>query len=205
MAVYVTGFIIILISIPILINLLMISDFGFKVAKDNVWIGFYGGYIGSILSGLLTLGGVYLTLRNQKNQEIKNNYPKVIVSIDDIENFLSEVSIIELSYRKSYFESCLNHCDSLLKDRKIYLEVASKINGDVYKSIKNILNSLKLIASNRLFLNSKIDELSQEVVDYDSLKEQEAFIIARFKEIKEDISLIKIKIDRIISEYEKIK
>lgn len=57
-----------IILIPIAVNLLMIPKVG-AIGQPNTWITFFGSYIGSILSGLLTLIGVLLTI----NYTVKQN------------------------------------------------------------------------------------------------------------------------------------
>lgn len=55
-----------------LLNLMIITEAPFEVAQDNDWIGFWGGLIGSILSGIITLIVLKITINNE-DEKRKND------------------------------------------------------------------------------------------------------------------------------------
>lgn len=62
---------IVLLGFPLFLNWLakILKQFGFvAVGGTSTWISFYGSYIGSIVGGILTLGGVLITLKFTRNQ-----------------------------------------------------------------------------------------------------------------------------------------
>lgn len=45
-------------------------------------IGLIGAILGGTISGVLTLGGVYMTIKNEKREKFLENYPKLISNYD---------------------------------------------------------------------------------------------------------------------------
>ncbi|WP_163529278.1 hypothetical protein [Halobacillus ihumii] len=82
---------------PILTNFIMTLSW-FEIAGDkNTWISFYGSYLGGITGGLLTLGGVLLTLNHQKESKEQDSkveehktlllmYPKFLLILSNLKN-----------------------------------------------------------------------------------------------------------------------
>jgi len=54
------------------INLLIITKAPFKVAQDNNWIGFWGGVLGAVLSGIITFIVLRITIDNENKKRIKD-------------------------------------------------------------------------------------------------------------------------------------
>ena len=63
-----------LFGVVYLINLLIITKAPFEVAQSNDWIGFWGGVLGAILSGVITFVVLKITINNenQKRKEDRN-------------------------------------------------------------------------------------------------------------------------------------
>lgn len=67
--------------ILIMITIIIISIFTFldvinvtqyiKLTKNYDWLGFYGALLGSVIGGAITFIGVYITIKNKKNQRMK--------------------------------------------------------------------------------------------------------------------------------------
>lgn len=55
-----------------LINLLIITEAPFEVAQSNDWIGFWGGVLGSILSGVITFVVLKITIENENKKREKD-------------------------------------------------------------------------------------------------------------------------------------
>lgn len=83
--------IILLFTIPILVNHLM----SFKVTKvygdTNTWIGFLGSYIGAIISGIVTVFGVLLTIKFTREESKKDKLPEKINNLEECLDYLEDV------------------------------------------------------------------------------------------------------------------
>lgn len=67
---------------------------GFNVTKvygkTDTWIGFLGSYIGSIISGFVTLFGVMLSLKFTKYEAMKDKLPEKIEHLEECIDFIDE-------------------------------------------------------------------------------------------------------------------
>lgn len=63
------GGIALVLVLPILTNQLMRFNWFKVVGDEETWISFYGSYLGGITGGLMTLGGVLLTLNHQNKEK----------------------------------------------------------------------------------------------------------------------------------------
>ena len=104
--------VLLLILLPVLVNVLMSFSISNVYGETSTWITFFGSYIGSVLSGLLTLSGVFLTIRytqelnkeniaftQQENRESirftqqenrRNKLPEMIYNLEECLDFLEE-------------------------------------------------------------------------------------------------------------------
>lgn len=105
----VIGIGLILVTIPLIINSLVINNHFYSKASNDAWASFFGSYFGGIIGGFGTLIGVLITLRQTRKENIKPflvidfdeepkeiYYPEVYSAInksDDIKNFY-EVPLI---------------------------------------------------------------------------------------------------------------
>lgn len=55
-----------------LINVLIRTEAPFKVAQDNDWIGFWGGILASILSGIITFIVLKITIDNENTKRLED-------------------------------------------------------------------------------------------------------------------------------------
>lgn len=55
-----------------LINVLIRTEAPFKVAQDNDWIGFWGGIVASILSGIITFIVLKITIDNESTKRLED-------------------------------------------------------------------------------------------------------------------------------------
>lgn len=137
--------------LPIVINLLMtmkvpewlsfLSPNG--VSTNNEWIGFYGGFLGSLLGGLLTLGGVMLTIKEQRIKSIIENYPLKMRNLDKINDKVGEYFLTIRSYddnKKSLL--AVREVRKLQEEKSEFMELASEINGEFYYKVKYLFQVL---------------------------------------------------------------
>ncbi|WP_121616329.1 hypothetical protein [Virgibacillus halodenitrificans] len=95
----VLGLVITLLILPVLINQLMRIDWfsGIVVGDEEIWLSFYGSYIGGIIGGLLTLVGVIITIDFQKKTIKKTNKEALEKNIKVIDS-LVDATIANLLY-----------------------------------------------------------------------------------------------------------
>jgi len=90
--------IILLFLIPIVVNQLMSFNIAKVYGDTNSWIGFFGSYIGSIVSGLITFVGVLLTIKFTREESRREKLPEKINNIEEcldyIEDKLNEIEIL---------------------------------------------------------------------------------------------------------------
>lgn len=97
-------FLIVMVLIPIGVNYLM----SFKVVKvygdNNAWIGFLGTYIGSLLSGVFTFGGVLLTIKFTREftreESRRDKLPEKIDNMEQCLDYIEDVIMIEIQMLK---------------------------------------------------------------------------------------------------------
>lgn len=136
----------ILIIIPIVVNALMFIPVGKAVSTNNVWIGFFGSYIGSILSGLFTLFGVMLTIKDLKMRELEDKLPKQLVAIDDLIAFINQqygafLNLSDLKKRDFYIRQRLDFTLEGPNDSEGLLKLASEVNLNTYKIVRELYDS----------------------------------------------------------------
>lgn len=136
----------ILVIIPIVVNALMFIPVGKAVSTNSVWIGFFGSYIGSILSGLFTLLGVMMTINDLKSREQEDKLPKQLMAIDDLIMFIGQQNRIFLQgvreqlgaghvyARLDYTLEGPDNSEGLLK-------LASEVNLNTYKAVRKLYDS----------------------------------------------------------------
>ena len=79
----ITVFIIIVIGVPLFIDWIIIGN-SFPSNIDNSdWVGFFGGYIGAVLGGCISLIGIYWTIKftreeNRADREIHLTFMLII-------------------------------------------------------------------------------------------------------------------------------
>lgn len=115
---YVLGFFALLVVVlsPILVNSLMGFRFDSTNGEPNTWIAFFGSYMGSVVSGIITILGVYLTIRftyrqNQKTLEFtkqearREKLPEMIYNLEECLDFLdSYIDRLEKFTRVDIYE-----------------------------------------------------------------------------------------------------
>jgi len=76
--------------IPFFINKLATYKF-FKGTSGefNAWLSFWGSYFGGVISGTITLGGVYLGLKHERNFSLFNRYATQKRKVERFEEWVS--------------------------------------------------------------------------------------------------------------------
>ncbi|MFU2014795.1 hypothetical protein ACM6Q7_06915 [Peribacillus butanolivorans] len=135
-------------AIPIGVNALMGRHFEGKTVYGNAstWIAFFGSYLGSILSGVITLVGVLLTIRYTQKQSLlslsreeeqhkenmrfvqeenrREKLPEIINNIEECIDFVEE-ALEELEFlSRGDFEEILNVTRAEKKLKVFYINDA---------------------------------------------------------------------------------
>ncbi|PID23395.1 hypothetical protein [Sporosarcina sp. P7] len=140
------GFTLLAIFLPIGINNLMSIESPKILAPNGVvtsndWIGFMGSFIGSLIAGVLTLGGVYLTIKEQRVESMIEKFPKKLQQLDNIYEFFNSEEIGNI--KKHNNEGLYGIVDTAISDitrkRVELIDGATEVNGYFYFEIKNII------------------------------------------------------------------
>lgn len=189
-----TLMLLIIIGTPILVNYIVTtstSSTGYfypnGIAESNDWLGFFanyaGGIVGGIVGGMLTLGGVYLTIREQRIEKQIDEYPKKKMACKNLEKALSVVNneAIKILNNRSYddYSSIITAANEVLSKRKDIIENAKEINGLVYvvaidmiddcdEIIREDIEKLDANLRNdmRIYLNSQKVLIDKEIYRY---------------------------------------
>jgi len=176
----VTIFIISIIIFPIFVNYIASADWGFQVSNNSTWIGFYATFIGSVLSGIisgsLTLGGVYLTIKNQEKKTKQNEFPKVSLNMDFVLEKMQEVELIENFLKKKEYYHAIGVSEDLLKFKEDVLQKSANVNAVFYRINRDLLKEIERVVKLKRLVKYGRDDLNQEIPLYDSLDEFEDVI-----------------------------
>ncbi len=52
-----------------------------KLNLSNSWLGFWGSYVGAVIGGIITIAGVYFTLKSEREKDKKTEEEKIIPDI----------------------------------------------------------------------------------------------------------------------------
>ena len=160
------GIFIITAGISLLINIILTTTIplNFKVAHDNDWIGYYGSVAGSLISGLVTFLGIYITIKNEKYKEYDNKRMEILPFI--------KYTLEDIEYRKN--EKYKN-----LDTFHINLDRSSK--DTVHKRFYLILKNIGLHAAIKVNLLEQKDEKDffylENQIDSIGVNEEAAFIL----------------------------
>lgn len=193
-----------IIFFPMIMDKLIIGNSISSNVSNSEWVGFLGSYMGSIIGTMGTIGGVYLTIKLEKEKEKEN----IVVYLNHIlQKNLRNKSIIinellnNIMYKKKYFEGIdlqiyetnfiqilkLRKREEILNIYSIQNEIINIIDND---NITGFLGHLKI---------KSFEELKF------CLKEENRDLI-KLEETLEAISvLIKTKDEKKIEKYFKIK
>ncbi|MDQ0195362.1 hypothetical protein [Paenibacillus wynnii] len=134
--------IVIIILLPITTNYLMFLKVPyFPTENNNNWIGFFGSFFGSIIGGLLTLIGIYLTIKRDNYEKIISGFGIKVRKIDEVQNLLDSFKeeLCEIEEPNDHVDFVTRYQEVLpkvvirgLRDIKI---LASEVNAELYNEI----------------------------------------------------------------------
>lgn len=175
----------------------------YTVAQNNDWIGFHssylGGILGGIISGSLTLGGVYLTIKNQEDKEYKKElsvrflYNKRIISelINPImvkhplESYLQDLNSVDKLEVEGYI-------DVSLKNKEDHLKYASFIGVEYFRKLDSYITNYEKLKfhlnyiDNPRLMEYSIEEINKIYPEIESLYNQLGELHENLKQEIED-------------------
>ncbi|WEA41350.1 hypothetical protein [Lysinibacillus fusiformis] len=159
-------FLLLLIFTPLLVNKLMITPstyFGMeKVDLNNHWVGFFssylGGIFGGIISGALTLGGVYLTIKAQEKKDYINTYSSKIFYVHKIKKELDTLPILKNFIEKESFLALQNLINNINNKSPHILEYAAQVDTKFYLTIKELIVSIEKMDTFFLIMNEYFNQ-----------------------------------------------
>jgi len=165
---------------PIFINLLMSFNIGVNVIDSNDWIGFHASYIGAIfggiISGVLTLGGVFLTIKNQEKKEKQNRFPKVSLNMDFVIEKMQDITLIERLLKRKDYHNAIKLSEEVLMNKEDVLQRSANVNAVFYKINRDLIKELEMVLKLRRLVKFEKDDIGQDIPLYNSLDEFEDII-----------------------------
>ncbi|GAA0343401.1 hypothetical protein GCM10008931_38360 [Oceanobacillus oncorhynchi subsp. oncorhynchi] len=119
-------------------------------------------FVGALIGGLATLGGVYLTIINGKKQREIDAYPIKKLNADKVLNWANQANTITYGVRKYLNGDNLiktkiiqDMFNDILSEKELMLDFASQVNGVFYNDTNVILTEswyisieIEIVASN---------------------------------------------------------
>lgn len=191
----VSGFLILIGVFTVLLvwlNLLGLSYGGNEILIAAA-IGLIGAIIGGTISGALTLSGVHLSIKNEREEKLRESYPIRKRSADKVEMRISEIRGIMAVVTKWGEDNPVlgyEQIDKLLKkleeDEEQILDLAMNVDGYFFSRVSKILINCNFIRITLGVLQMTDDEMSINYGEKDikkMVKENEEMI----KEIRAHI------------------
>ena len=122
--------------------------FGFAAGESNAWIGFWGSYLGGLISGIITLAGVYYGFILQENKNAEREERKKILLI--YSNFYKIRTMFDFLYEMTMwidakYEWDFKYIRDRLRKMQDYNEVMVGIDIDWHIELSNLLNDTNQI------------------------------------------------------------
>lgn len=121
---------------------------------DVLLSGTIGAVVGGIISGGLTLGGVYLTIQNEKKNRIIDSYPvkrqhagKVIIELQEIYNIINEAYDDSKEPEESFSTTAdiINALQKTIDKTNDLLNDSARVNGQFFSDTRKIITNCSQI------------------------------------------------------------
>ena len=169
---------------PILIAVFVSLPILDGLSASNDWIGFWGGYIGAILGGIITLYVLLETIRDNKEQQRRNErisfYNRLLEKTVKIDFFF--FIVLEMARRRDFdgYMYAIMDYNSLLLEIQMMLEIEKekhegidkvskafydfvKVSDELVKSFEDKHNVMQQSKVDELFNKLSINRLNNEV------------------------------------------
>lgn len=167
--------ILIVIIAPVLINYLILKPAFFNfVGKDTDWLGFWGAYIGTILSSVIAFYVLHKQLeQNQKENKSNRELQIDILKYQQKSQWLTELKVKLAEYYKAFSFNDVNAIGDNILVKSIRLS----------EQIKDARTSLKLIMD-----NFNIADFSKGILFPKDLDSRETELLAKLKSYSNELS-----------------
>ncbi|TKI50279.1 hypothetical protein [Lysinibacillus tabacifolii] len=156
----------------IILNYLTNWNLGFNISQNSTWISFYASIIaaiiGGIISGGLTLGGVYITIKNSEKNELLDKLPGKILSMDYILSNSLDLDLLETLLYNNNYKDFYSKFYNLAENKQNILEKAANVNTDFYQIVKEYINIVDRVIFIHFNITDGIEnsfELEEDVYD----------------------------------------
>lgn len=165
----------VLIIAPVLINYLILKPAFFNfVGKDTDWLGFWGAYIGTILSSVIAFYVLHKQLeQNQKENKSNRELQIDILKYQQKSQWLTELKVKLAEYYKAFSFNDVNAIGDNILVKSIRLS----------EQIKDARTSLKLIMD-----NFNIADFSKGILFPKDLDSRETELLAKLKSYSNELS-----------------
>lgn len=165
--------ILLIISVPIIINCLILKPAIFKfVGKDTDWLNFWGAYIGTVLSSCIAFYVLHKQLSQNQNENKNNRNLQInILKYQQKSQWLTELKTKLAEYYKSFSLNDIN----AIANRMLTKETIA------YIQIKETRASLKQIID-----NFNVADFSKGIMFSNQLTKEESNIIEKLKSYSDE-------------------
>ena len=154
--------ILLIISVPIIINCLILKPAIFKfVGKDTDWLNFWGAYIGTVLSSCIAFYVLHKQLSQNNNENENNRKLQInILKYQQKTQWLTELKIKLAEYYKSFSFNDINAIANrmLTKETIAYIQIK-----ETRASLKQIIDSFNIADFSKGIMFS--NELTKEEIN----------------------------------------
>lgn len=156
------GVILLIISVPIIINCLILKPAIFKfVGKDTDWLNFWGAYIGTVLSSCIAFYVLHKQLSQNNNENENNRTLQInILKYQQKTQWLTELKTKLAEYYKSFSFNDINAIANrmLTKETIAYIQIK-----ETRVSLKQIIDSFNIADFSKGIMFS--NELTKEEIN----------------------------------------
>lgn len=155
--------ILLIISVPIIINCLILKPAMFKfVGKDTDWLNFWGAYIGTVLSSCIAFYVLHKQLSQNQNENENNRTLQInILKYQQKSQWLTELKIKLAEYYKAFSFNDINAIADRILAKETYANIQIK---EVRASLKQVIDGFNIADFSKGVMFSK--ELTQEEIDF---------------------------------------
>lgn len=156
------GVILLIISVPIIINCLILKPAIFKfVGKDTDWLNFWGAYIGTVLSSCIAFYVLHKQLSQNNNENENNRMLQInILKYQQKTQWLTELKTKLAEYYKSFSFNDINAIVNriLTKETNVHIQIK-----ETRASLKQIVDSFNIADFSKGIMFS--NELTKEEIN----------------------------------------
>ncbi|WP_301108397.1 hypothetical protein [Sporosarcina sp.] len=125
--------------IPVCVNLLATNDIFKGSSGDfNSWLGFWGSFFGGIISGILTLGGVYIGINHERKYSLYLRYISHKRQLDKFVEWVEKLENMALFTEKADIKF-LNTFKKIESEGEDLINSISGLDISIYQEGRNLI------------------------------------------------------------------